>query len=226
MTIVFEDQESEIQNLSFNRITEFITDRLGPNARLKNLKTPTGRYSNFALMVSDQCPCRIRLQINGERIPLDGPLPIQSEICIDRIFDDMPSVPITNRIATFKRFPKSAVQEGLVNAMIHCDLSSHEDITVTVGEDLVTIWSPGGLFHPDEWDNVRMTSPRNPSLASLFCSLDLAFLKNRGASIIKSSYASSGVIPSIIRNKDSFSVRLPSIDSKVKDSEEGYNMIL
>jgi len=226
MTIIFEDLDSGSQNLSFDRITQFITDKLGPTARIKNLRTPTGKYSNFALSVSDQCPWRIRLQMYGEPVPMDGPLPVQFEMCIDHIFDDMPSVPILNRIATFKRFPKSAVQEALVNAMIHCDLSAHEDISVTVEEDLVTVWSPGGLFRPDEWDNVRMANPRNPSMANLFCSLDLAFLKNRGTTIIKSSYASSGVIPCIIRNKDSFSVRLPSIDSKVKDSEEGYITIL
>ena len=226
MTIVYEELVSEVQNLTFREMAQYTTGKTGSAIHLRNTKTPLGKYNNYGLSISDQCPWRIKLSMDGATDTMQGPLPMQAISCIDRIFDDMPSVPMSNRIAPFKRFPKTAIQEAVLNSLIHCDLSSKKDIVVNVEDEMISVTSPGGLYRPMEWNNVCMTSPRNPEMARLLCSLDLATLRNRGTALIKNAYASSGVIPCIIRTDDSFSVRLPPIDTKVRDSEEGYEVIL
>lgn len=68
-------------------------------------------------------------------------------------------------------FPRRAVREALLNAVIHKDYASGIPIQISVYEHQIVIWNPGQL--PDNWTQKQLLSkhpshPFNPLLASAF----------------------------------------------------------
>ncbi|MFP4460295.1 MAG: ATP-binding protein [Candidatus Zixiibacteriota bacterium] len=68
-------------------------------------------------------------------------------------------------------FPKEALREALLNAIVHKDYSSSVPIQISVYPDKLYIWNPGQL--PDKWtlDSLRQKHPSipfNPSIATAF----------------------------------------------------------
>ncbi len=74
------------------------------------------------------------------------------------------------RVETYL-FPKLALREAILNAIIHKDYSSGIPIQISVYEDKIVIWNPGVL--PERWtlDSLiekHPSHPFNPLLASAF----------------------------------------------------------
>ncbi len=226
MCVSFEDGPSHIQDLTFDRINRLMIEKKLPNMdRLTSLQTTDGAYSNHALFLSDQCPWHIRFTSDDETMVFDGPLPVQLEGCYEHIRGLAPFISVIGRVGKYKRFPSAAVLESLVNAIMHFDASTGDDIIVTMTEKVITITNPGGLLTPDEWTDYVSTNPRNRRLAKLLVDMKLASLSGKGMNIIKSNYNSSGMIPTLEYSNDRFVVRLPALDSHLR-IEEGKEVVL
>ena len=68
-------------------------------------------------------------------------------------------------------FPDAALREALLNAVVHKDYSSGIPIQISVYDDRIVLWNPGGL--PENWTLERLlgkhpSSPFNPLLANAF----------------------------------------------------------
>jgi predicted HTH transcriptional regulator len=83
------------------------------------------------------------------------------------------------------RFSEQAVQETIVNALVHRDYHSHDPVRVTVFEDRIDVVSPGGPYAPMKIDDIRKgeiyTTWRNPSLAWFM--VELGYAQNEGQGI-------------------------------------------
>lgn len=88
----------------------------------------------------------------------------------------------------YPEYPERAVQEGIVNALIHRDYSViGSEIHLDIYDDRLEIYSPGGMYDGTFVQNINpynvSSSRRNPVLADLFARMDL--MERRGSGLRK-----------------------------------------
>ena len=95
--------------------------------------------------------------------------------------------------AEFVEYPERAVEEGLVNALIHRNyLELGSEVHIDMYDDRLEIFSPGGLLDGDsikDMDVMNMASRRrNPVLADIFSRLKYMERRGSGFKKIVSAY--------------------------------------
>ena len=86
-----------------------------------------------------------------------------------RVIDSInPRLKVKGRTGFVRKFPRRALEEGVLNAAIHFDISRVTDITVELYNDRLVVISPGGMIEPENWGESTTTSPRNRMLAELY----------------------------------------------------------
>jgi len=88
----------------------------------------------------------------------------------------------------YPEYPERAVQEGIVNALIHRDYSViGSEVHLDIYDDRLEIYSPGGMYDGTFVQNIDpykvSSSRRNPVLADLFARMDL--MERRGSGLRK-----------------------------------------
>lgn len=88
----------------------------------------------------------------------------------------------------YPEYPERAVQEGIVNALIHRDYSViGSEVHLDIYDDRLGIYSPGGMYDGTFVQNIDpykvSSSRRNPVLADLFARMDL--MERRGSGLRK-----------------------------------------
>ena len=88
----------------------------------------------------------------------------------------------------YPEYPEIAVQEGIVNALIHRDYSViGSEVHLDIYDDRLEIYSPGGMYDGSLVQNIDpynvSSSGRNPVLADLFARMDL--MERRGSGLRK-----------------------------------------
>lgn len=88
----------------------------------------------------------------------------------------------------FPEYPERAVQEALVNALIHRDYSViGSEVHVDIYDDRLEIYSPGGMYDGtfvQDLDPLNVSSTRrNPIIADVFARMDL--MERRGSGLRK-----------------------------------------
>ena len=88
----------------------------------------------------------------------------------------------------YPEYPERAVQEGIVNALIHRDYSViGSEVHLDIYDDRLEIYSPGGMYDGSLVQNIDpynvSSSRRNPVLADLFARMDL--MERRGSGLRK-----------------------------------------
>jgi len=226
MTLSFEDQPAEKQKLTFKTYREFAKKYWGDNSLPDGVYARSKIYNNFAMMLADQCPWHIVLKVKGEEKTFVGPIFIQMSECLNELKDTTPFVNMFNKVGRYRRFPGVAVQEALVNALIHSDLSMSFEIKVDLTEYLMLITSPGGFMGAEEFEMVMNTSPRNKRMSSLLQRMGYAKLSGDGMYAIKQCYTTSGLVPVVVSQDDCFIVQLPSLDDTAKTFGQGSDTVL
>jgi predicted HTH transcriptional regulator len=126
-----------------------------------------------------------RSEPNAVRYELTGPIVVQSRKALEIL--DMQIYTIfdkTNVKPNQVKYPKRALQEALINAIVHRDYEIAEPIRITVFSDRIEIMSPGSLH----WgiDKKKFLSGkagpkwRNQSFAYLFNKLHLSQSEGQG----------------------------------------------
>lgn len=124
------------------------------------LLTEDGRFTNLALILSDQCPWRIQIWKDDRMLAeIGGPA-----------FDQIPNTcteirHLRMRIAEEAgtgpgRIHELALMEGLLNAVMHRDYGCDDPITVRLDPCSITIVSPGGLYFTGFSQRDRTRNPR------------------------------------------------------------------
>ena len=123
-------------------------------------------------------------------------------------------------------YPKRAVLEGLVNALIHRNyLETGSEVHIDMFDDRVEIYSPGGMCDGSkvqERDLLRVPSRRrNPIIADIFHRLKYMERRGSGFKKILSDYKaqpqfSEGFLPTFYSDNDSFLLILMNLNYSTK----------
>ena len=213
---------SIIQDLSFESASDDIETVLGPGSFGKlPLRCRDGSFNNFALLLSDQCPWSFEI-LSGQYGTLhrcSGSILRQVEDVL-RVMDSInPRLRVKGRTGFIRKFPRRALEEGVLNAAIHFDISRVMDITVQLFSDHLVVISPGGMIEPDDWKHDATTSPRNRMLAELYRDMGRVSLHFCGVRAIRDSYLRTGQIPLMRKTPEFFLVFCPSVAQDLRDHE-------
>ncbi len=194
---------------------------------------PDDRYTNLALILSDQCPYTTKAAIfEGTN---KGTFKDRKEFTgsvFKQIDETLGYLNTFNRIgATIEGayridhpdYPSVAFREAYVNALIHRDYYIEGSILVSMFDDRVEFMSLGGVMpgvtHDLMLAGVSVT--RNEKLAQVFYRLNIIEAFGTGIPRIYGSYANSPVSPEIPVIDGGFLIRLPNMNYRA--SQYGTN---
>ena len=131
----------------------------------------------------------------------------------------------------YPEYPERAVQEAIVNALIHRDYSViGSEVHIDIYDDRLEIYSPGGMYDGTLVQNLDpfnvSSSRRNPVLADIFGRMDLMERRCSGLKKIIESYEfeknyKEDLKPEFRSTESSFLVILKNMNYNIKD--EGLN---
>ena len=193
---------------------------------------PDGRYSNLALILSDQCPYTTKAAIfegiNKEKFK-DRKEFIGS--LFKQIDDVYAYLHVFNRIrSTFEGayridypdYPDIAIRESYLNSLIHRDYYLEGSVLVSMFDDRLEFMSLGGIMpgvtHDLMLAGVSVT--RNEKLAQVFYRLDISEAFGTGIPRIFGAYEKSLSQPEIPIVDGGFLIRIPNRNYN-RHQEEG-----
>jgi ATP-dependent DNA helicase RecG len=190
--------------------------------RTLGLVRPDGRYSNLALILSDQCQYTTKAAIfegtNKEqfkdRKEFSGSL-------FQQIDEVLAYLRVYNRVGgTFEGayridhpdYPDVTLREAYVNALIHRDYYLDGSVLVSMFDDRLEFMSLGGIMPGVTYDLMRMgvSVARNEKLAQVFYRLNIIEAFGTGIPRIFAAYEKSVVKPEIPVVDGGFLIRLPN----------------
>jgi len=229
------------QNLTFEYADKVFTDKdiqFGQQQKQSlGLIRPDGRYTNLALILSDQCPYTTKAAIfegtNKEKFKdrkeFTGSI-------FKQIDDILAYLHVYNRVrGTFEGlyridhpdYPEVTLREAYINALIHRDYFIEGSILVSMFDDRLEFMSLGGVM-PGVTHDLMLTGvsvPRNEKLAQVFYRLNIIEAFGTGIPRIFSAYAKSAVKPEIPVVNGGFLVRLPNRNySNDESRSEGWGI--
>jgi len=186
------------------------------------LVRPDGRYTNLALLLSDQCPYTTKAAI------FEG---LNKEMFKDRkeftgsifkqIDDVLAYLHVYNRVhgefegvyrIDYPDYPEITLREAYINAIIHRDYYIEGSILISMFDNRLEIMSLGGVMpgvtHDLMLAGVSVT--RNEKLAQIFYRLNIIEAFGTGIPRIFSAYGNSAVKPEIPVVNGGFLIRLPN----------------
>jgi predicted HTH transcriptional regulator len=196
-------------SLSNKSIEDFISDTAQITALIPPLFGKLGldntlRPRNFTILLFGKNPQRFfshahtivsiysgkdRGSVNAERYEFVGTIIEQAKEAI-KILNNQSYVAFdkTDAHPNQVKYPIRALQEAVVNAIVHRDYQSPQPIRITVFSDRIEVLSPGNLHWGVSKENFlagkASANWRNQSFAHLFYKLDLAQNEGQGISTI------------------------------------------
>lgn len=214
------------QNLTFEYAGKIFSEKdvaFGEQQkRTLGMIRPDGRYSNLALILSDQCHYTTKAAIfegtNKEKFKdrkeFSGSL-------FKQIDDALAYLHVFNRVSgTFEGayridrpdYPDVALREAYVNALIHRDYYLNGSVLVSMFDDRLEFMSLGGIMPGVTYDLMLMgvSIARNEKLAQIFYRLNIIEAFGTGIPRIFAAYEKSAVKPEIPIVDGGFLIRLPN----------------
>ncbi|MCL1917952.1 MAG: putative DNA binding domain-containing protein [Peptococcaceae bacterium] len=216
------------QNLTFNRAEKVFAEqevKFGHQQKQSlGLMRPDGRYTNLALILSEQCPYSTKAAIfEGinkdkfkDRKEFTGSL-------FQQIDDVLAYLHVYNRLrGTFEGvyridhsdYPKIALREAYINALIHRNYYIEGSVLVSMFDNRLEFVSLGGVMpgvtHDLMLAGVSVT--RNEKLAQIFYRLNIIEAFGTGIPRIYSVYEKSIAKPEIPVVDGGFLIRLPNLN--------------
>jgi ATP-dependent DNA helicase RecG len=194
-----------------------------------------GRYSNLALILSDQCPYSTKAAIfeglNKEKFKdrkeFTGSL-------FKQIEDVLAYLHVYNHVqGTFEGayridtpdYPDVVFREAYINAVIHRDYYIEGSILVSMFDDRVEFMSLGGIMPGVTFDLMLagVSVTRNEKLAQVFHRLNIIEAYGTGIPRIFGAYESNYVQPAIPIVSGGFLIRVPNRNYSTKQAKESTN---
>ncbi|HCA29564.1 MAG TPA: AAA family ATPase [Ruminococcaceae bacterium] len=214
------------QNLTFGYADKVFSEKdvtFGEQQkRTLGLIRPDGRFSNLALILSDQCPYTTKAAIfegtNKEKFKdrkeFSGSL-------FKQIDEVLAYLHVFNRLSgTFEGayridrpdYPDVTLREAYVNALIHRDYYLEGSVLVSMFDDRLEFMSLGGIMPGVTYDLMLMgvSVVRNEKLAQIFYRLKIIEAFGTGIPRIFAAYEKSAVKPEIPVVDGGFLIRLPN----------------
>lgn len=212
LTFLELSQEMEHQELEFGEIQ---MENLG-------LRSKDGEFTNLALILSDQCPYSIKIakfqdetkQVFLDRDELTGSVFSQLREAL-KIINYSNATTATFDDDLYRKdkisYPKVAIREALLNAVVHRDYNFSAGISVNIFSNRIEIISLGGLVDGLSIKSILRgaTQPRNEKLANMFYRLELIESYGIGIGRILDSYDGCQYQPTFEDLDGAFCVTLP-----------------
>lgn len=224
--INYEEQVSSKQLLSFNYVSD-VLESLGMRftevqQRVLGIRNADNVYTNLGLWLSDENPITINVSefASGKLAQVDNTIEFKGSI-LKQYFDIVNYLQSKNKThRTFIRgvreevweYPKEAIEEIVMNMIIHRDYSIQGSSIIKVLNDRIEFVSFGGLPLGIKFDElfIGMSVCRNKCLANFFKHAHVASGFGLGIGKIRDSYFRSIVYPRFKVNEDVFKVILPN----------------
>jgi ATP-dependent DNA helicase RecG len=184
-----------------------------------------GRYSNLALLLSDQCPYSIKAAIFQGTTKERFKDRKEFEGSVFRQIDEVLAyINVYNKVAsTFEGayrvdhpdYPEIVLREAVINAVIHRDYFIEGATLVSMFDNRLEIMSLGGIL-PGVTKEIMLagvSAPRNGKLAAVFHRLKLIEAYGTGIPRIFAAYSGHGVEPDIPITNGGFLISLPNLNS-------------
>lgn len=207
------------------------------NKRTLGLIDSDGFYTNAALLLSDQCEHSIKCAIfkgTGKstfraRKEFYGSILQQLEDAyryIDLSNNNPAIIEGLQRIEHLD-YPKSAVREALLNAIVHRDYNYSGSIIVNIFDDRIEFVSLGGLVKGISIDDIMhgVSQSRNMMIANIFYRLELIESYGTGIQRIIESYKGTKQ-PEFKIGQASFVTVLPNHNYSAKVVSDNYSVML
>jgi ATP-dependent DNA helicase RecG len=236
---IFEELRSMEQELTFSfcakTFKEYGVDFGEEKFNVLGISSRTlGLYTNLGLLLSDQCTHSIKVAVFADE---------QNTVFRDRkefagsVFEQMEEaftyLQLCNQnrsiIDGLKRtdhwdYPKDAIREALINALIHRDYSFSGSIIINVNDRCIEFISIGGLLPRLLPEDIRngISQLRNRNLAAVFHRLN--FIESYGTGIrrIFALYEGCPEMPDITVTANSFKITLPNMNNAKEPNPSRY----
>lgn len=222
----FDLAESLNQELSFDRLRAiFRRQKIEFKPKSLGFYNESQKFTNTALLMSDQNLFSIKIAVfDGinvnqfkNRKEFIGPLPEQIDSALEFIdLNNRLSSKITGkpqREDTLS-YPKVAIREAVVNAVVHRSYFSKSPIQIEIFDDRLTIMSPGSLPGGIQIKAVLdgQTLPRNSQVIKILHRLN--YIEDYGTGIrrIIGSYSLEDKQPSFNAQEDFVKVSMPDLN--------------
>lgn len=173
---------------------------------LDGLRTTDGEWTVLALLVSDQCPFGITIEVpESELVRVSGSVLSQVDRAKTVVNELNPERLVDGSKSPVHKFPKVAVMEAILNAVAHRDYAVDGDIRVMVTDDRVRVHSPGPAYRIGN-------GIRNPGLVRIMETFRIKGWMGGGLKAIRKSYSRSGYDPLMVTGTRSFLVELPAVN--------------
>ena len=191
-----------------------------------------GAFSNLGLFISDQCRHTAKAAVfDGtgktllkDRIEFSGSLLKQADeifAYIDRLNRTSSEFSGLRRIDK-RDFPREAVREALLNAIVHRDYSYSGSTLISIFEDRIEFVSLGGLPKGIAYSDLMLgvSVLRNERLGDIFYRLHLIEAYGIGMPKIMDSYSHFRVKPTIDVSENAFRITLPNTNFTSRVGED------
>lgn len=243
----YEAMRSLNQNLTFTTAQQiFQANNLEFDERkyltlgLRNIKD--NQFTNLALFISEQCLHSIKVAVfeDTEKTKFQAHREFTGSLFqqLDNAFSFL--MLCNQNPSNFNGltrtdnwdYPKEAIREALLNAIIHRDYSYSGSIIINVSKQELEFISLGGLLPGLELEDIKsgISQPRNAKLAEIFHRLN--FIESYGTGIrrIFALYKDSYVQPQISVTPHVFKIILPNLNynnhatiNLVTEKQSSYN---
>ncbi len=218
-------QRSLLQNLTLasfkNTCKTFFVDFSKDFLRKTRLILNNNLYSNLGLIFSKQNPFSITvatyegqtIEVLTDEKKFTGPI-LEQYVDALSFLKNKSELHDANGTVTGTAFPFEAINESLLNAIIHRDYSIQSDIVIRLYPDRMEIVSPGGTqknFSPDDLKQ-GIPFPRNKNLSDIFKLFHYTENMGTGIKRIFTAYHKSSQSPKISISQNVFKVVLPIYD--------------
>ena len=195
---------------------------------------PDGRYTNLALLLSDQCPYTTKAAIfEGKNKELFKDRKEFTGSIFKQIDDSLAYLNVFNRVrGTFEGayridytdYPNFSLREAYINALIHRDYYIEGSIIISMFDDRLEFMSLGGIMpgvtHDLMLAGVSVT--RNEKLAQIFYRLNFIEAFGTGIPRIFSAYEKSAVKPEIPVINGGFLIRIPNRNYNFQSPRQSF----
>ena len=227
---VYENLRSMEQELTFSDCADvFAKHKIEFNDEKYNvlgIRSHTQQlYTNLALLLSDQCAHSVKVAVFADaentvfrdRKEFTGSVLGHLEETYDylQLCNKNRSVIDGLTRADYWDYPKDAIREALLNAIVHRDYGYSGDIIINVNDTCMEFVSIGGLLPGISTEDIRngISQLRNKKLAEVFHRLNFIEAYGTGIRRIFALYRDCPVPPTIDATPNSFKITLPNMNA-------------
>ena len=187
-----------------------------------NLVGDDGKFTNLALLLSEQCRHVIKLgvfegnaiSVLKDRYEFTGSVLKQLEDIfsfIDRFNGTRAEYRGLDRIDK-RDYPVEAIRESLLNAIVHRAYELVPSSLISVFDDRLEFITIGGLMKGISMNDIMLgvSALRNPRLAEVFYRLNLIEAHGMGMQKIYDSYSEFAIKPKTVYSDNAFKITLPN----------------